>query len=123
MPSMRINMFGKLSIRSEEKDWTTLHSQKVCELFCYLVLHKSHPQSREHLAELFWSDGLPVQSKNYLRRSLWQLQKELKSLMGQDAGQILIVELEWLQINPRSRSLGGFCRVCEYVQLGGAYPC
>lgn len=102
MSFIQIKMFGKLSIRAEGQDWTTIHSQNVCELFCYLLLHQSHPQNREHLAEIFWAEGASVQSKKYLRKSLWLLQRELRSRIGRDVDRILIVEPEWLQINPEA---------------------
>src|SRR5262249_37937559 len=49
------------------------------ELFCYLLLHRDHPHSRETLAGIFWADCDKNQSRKYLRQALWQLHHSMRA--------------------------------------------
>ena len=72
---------------------------KVQELFCYLLLHRDRPHPRETLASLLWGDAPTIQSKKYLRQTLWQLQTALDAPPAAPvAGQVLEVEADWVQL-------------------------
>jgi DNA-binding SARP family transcriptional activator len=72
-----IRLFGKLSLHGGDREFAGLRFGKLAELFCYLLVRRNHPQSREALASLLWGDSTTVQSKKYLRQALWQLQRIL----------------------------------------------
>lgn len=97
--SLRICLFGKFNARYGEQNISGMQAHKVQELFCYLLLSRKQPQSRETLAELFW-DGLPpIRSKKNLRQLLWRLQCVLNH-EGLELSCLLRTEGEWIQINP-----------------------
>ena len=96
MSGMCIFLFGKFSVCSGENPVTGVDSQKVQELFSYLLLNRGRFHSRETLAELLWCEGNSGQSKKYLRQVIWRLQSALDSL-GEPANRKLIaVDPEWL---------------------------
>jgi len=70
---------------------------KAQELFCYLLLCRDKPHSRDQLATLFWGDCTTAQSRKNLRQALWQLQAGLNSKHIRP--DCLIVETEWIQLN------------------------
>lgn len=81
---------------------TGLEARRVQELFSYLLLHRERPHSREMLAALLWGDRVTAQSKKYLRQALWQLQSALDSVAETAVVPILLVDNEWIQINPQA---------------------
>ncbi len=102
VPTLNICLFGKFCVRRNGQLLEGFDARKVQELFCYLLLHRDHPLPRETLASILWPDTTTVLSKKSLRQVLWQLQT---ALAPQDEGakeRILIVEPEWLQLNPEA---------------------
>ena len=97
MNSVNIHLFGKFSIDLEIRTYDCLYSQKVTELFCYLIIHRNRPQNRELLAGVFWGDYRTIVSKKYLRKALWQLHASLKSIHNEFADSMLAIESDWLQ--------------------------
>jgi len=71
----------------------------VQELFSYLLLHRARPHRREALTTLLWPDVPDVQSKRYLRKTVWQLQSALAQLTPPDAPSILHADPDWLQVS------------------------
>jgi DNA-binding SARP family transcriptional activator len=63
-------------------------------------LHRDQTLSRETVADLLWGEINPGQSKNYLRKSLWQLQTRLERCVNPDQERFLITDSYWVQINP-----------------------
>jgi DNA-binding SARP family transcriptional activator len=99
MSALRISLFGKLHVQSGEHVLTSLSARKAQELFCYLLLYRDRPHPRETLAGLLWGDSLTARSKKYLRQALWQLQAALECQSEPTDGRLLIVELDWVQLN------------------------
>lgn len=102
MEFLRISMFGKLKVALGEQILTDSNSRKAWELFCYLLLHRDHPHPREALANLQWDAKSTTQSKKYLRQTLWQLQSMIAPQNGQDATPVLLLDPEWVHINPQA---------------------
>lgn len=99
MSNFTVILFGKFDIVRSDQGMGVIKSRKVQELLSYLLLYRNHPQSRESLVELLWGDQSPAKSKKYLRQTLWLLQSSLKD--GCDSSDpILLVDDEWIQINP-----------------------
>lgn len=101
MSAVKVNLFGKFCIRHNEQAMNGFEG-KAKELFCYLLLHRSHPHSREIIASLLWSDSTTAQSKKYLRQALWQLQSTLNSQIEPTGSQVLLVNAKWIQLNPQA---------------------
>jgi DNA-binding SARP family transcriptional activator len=55
-------------------------TQQPCLLLCYLALYRHRPQSREHLAAVFWGEYPTSTSRKYLRNALWRLRQGLQSV-------------------------------------------
>jgi DNA-binding SARP family transcriptional activator len=99
MSNIRFFLFGKLRIEADSGINQKIEPRKAEELLVYLLLHRKQPQSREHLADVLWGELAPEQAKSYLRKALWQLQSALESFSG---GQVLLIDGDWLQLNPNS---------------------
>jgi DNA-binding SARP family transcriptional activator len=95
-------MFGKLCVQWDLKGCVSLDSRKAFELFCYLLCHPDRPHARESLAETIWGTNSSRNSKKYLRQALWQLQTGLASPAENDDSPILLVDAEWVQLNPQA---------------------
>jgi DNA-binding SARP family transcriptional activator len=101
MSTLRIFLFGKFHVRCGEQTLTGFDARKVQELFCYLLLNRDRPHSRDKLADFLWSD-VGTQAKNYLRKTLWQLQSALNTLATPtppNPKNVLLIESEWIQFN------------------------
>jgi DNA-binding SARP family transcriptional activator len=99
MSLLQASLFGKFRLRVGEETYCGLGSQKSQELFCYLLLCRNRPHSRELLASLLWADHSTSQSKSYLRKALWQLQSNLDPLVNQCDVRPLVIEPEWIQLD------------------------
>jgi DNA-binding SARP family transcriptional activator len=51
---------------------TSVGTARLQALLAFLVLHRDTPQSRQHLAFLFWPDSTEAQARNNLRQALHQ---------------------------------------------------
>lgn len=100
MSALNIYLFGKFCVRRGEQELEGLDARKVQELFCYLLLHRDHTLSREILASLLWPETTTTLSKKNLRQALWQLQSSLGSQNESLSDRVLIVEPEWIKLNP-----------------------
>jgi DNA-binding SARP family transcriptional activator len=100
MPGLECHLLGKLSIQKGEAAIFEFESRKAEELLCYLLLNRERPRQREALAEALWGGDTGQQSKGYLRKALWQLQQALDSLPDGEAERLLLVEADWIRVNP-----------------------
>jgi DNA-binding SARP family transcriptional activator len=97
MVSLNISLFGKLSVRRDDRQLAGIDACKAQELLSYLLIHRDRPHSREALAGLLWGDTSTEKSRKYLRQALWQLQTALGDEEG--GGEVLTVEHDWVQLN------------------------
>lgn len=102
MSTLSIQLFGKFCVRRNEQILDGFDARKVQELFCYLLLHRDHSLPRETLAGLLWPDTTTILSKKNLRQALWQLQSALGSQTGSAHDRVLLVEPEWIRLNPEA---------------------
>jgi DNA-binding SARP family transcriptional activator len=100
MDTLRLQLFGRFCASSQGRELMNFEAAKVQEVFCYLVLHRK-PHAREALAALFWGDCEQSRAKKYLRKALWQLQSTLEHSLGPLEGRVILVENDWVQLNPR----------------------
>jgi DNA-binding SARP family transcriptional activator len=94
---LNIRLFGKLSLQNGTAELESLRFGKLAELFCFLLLRRDRPASREILASMLWGDNTTVHSKKYLRHALWQLQTILKD--GVEHGPMLIADRDSVRAN------------------------
>lgn len=99
MPGLRIRLFGRFSALRNGQVMAGLNARKVQELFCYLLLYRQRPHPRETLADLLWSSAARS-AKKYLRQALWQLQSTLEDDSRASGDRVLLIEADWIQINP-----------------------
>lgn len=75
-------------------------AQKPKELLSYLLLHRERPFLREVLTTLLWGESDPDRARKYFRQTLWQIQHDLHSLLGEPGEHLLLVEGDWIRLNP-----------------------
>lgn len=102
MPALNVSLFGKLCIQRNGEKLSGIDAQKVQELFCYLLLNRSSPHSREALATLLWRDMPSAQARQYLRKALWKLQSAIDGDAGNSHDRVLLVDNDWIEINPQA---------------------
>ncbi len=102
MSTLRVFLFGKLSVQSPDGPLPRLDIRKVQELLCYLLVFRGRPHPRETLAGNLWGENPTSRSKKYLRQSLWMLQSALDPGMPGREGPLLLVDDEWVQMNPQA---------------------
>lgn len=102
MDTLHVSLFGQFDVRYGEQVLIDLNVRKVQELLCYLLIFRDHSHHRETLASLLWSENCTSHSKSYLRKTLWQLQSVLEFQCDHLAGNLLLVEPEWITINPEA---------------------
>lgn len=94
IPTLHIHLLGDFMLVSGETPVTTVTVPRVQSLLAYLVLHRSAPQDRSHLAFLLWPDSTEAQAHTNLRQLLYHLRQSLP-----DADQFLHADkqsLQWL---------------------------
>lgn len=100
MSLLSVSLFGRFHAQCGQQVLEGIDTRKVQELFCYLLLNRGHAHPREALASLLWGDYSTAQSKSYLRKALWQLQTALDLGAPSAAQSVLLVDPEWIQLNP-----------------------
>lgn len=93
-------LFGKPCFLLDGRELDASASVRVQELFCYLLVHRNQPHTREALCALLWEEVPSDKSKKYLRQTLWQLQRFLAGDPGHPAP--LEVDAEWVRLNPKA---------------------
>ena len=119
MATLRIQLFGKFSVRRNELILDRFDARKIQELFCYLLLHRDHSLPRETLASILWPETTTNQSKKNLRQALWQLQAALGSQNEPANDRLLLVDPDWVQLNSEADlwlDVAEFERVFNLVQ-------
>ncbi len=102
MSTLNVSLFGKLEVRHGQDRLITLDTHNAQKLFCYLLLFRDRPHTRESLANVLWGDQSAAHSKNYLRKALWQLQATLDEQAYAAKGQLLLLDGDWVQLHPQA---------------------
>ncbi len=77
IPTLHIHLLGDFLLISGDTPVTTVNFARLQSLLAYLVLHRSAPQDRSHLAFLLWPDSTEAQAHTNLRKLLYQLRQSL----------------------------------------------
>ncbi|HLZ62888.1 MAG TPA: AAA family ATPase [Ktedonosporobacter sp.] len=75
IPTLHIRLLGDFSLVSGDTPVTTVNVPRLQSLLVYLVLHRTSPQARSHLAFLLWPDSTEAQAHTNLRKLLYQLRQ------------------------------------------------
>lgn len=102
MEALRVSLFGRFDVRCGVQALSGLESRKAQELLSFLLLGRDRPHPREALAALLWGDITTSHSKRYLRKTLWQLQSALDSHTARLNLPTLLVEPDWIRVNPEA---------------------
>jgi DNA-binding SARP family transcriptional activator len=100
MSILRISLFGKFQAQRGEQVLVDFNAGKVQELFCYILLYRDRPHSREALASLMWDEYSTRESRRHLRQALWQLQNTLSCNTELTNPCLLVIKPDWVQLNP-----------------------
>ena len=73
IPTLHIHLLGDFLLLSGDTPVTTVAVPRLQSLLAYLVLHRTAPQDRSHLAFLLWPDSTEAQTHTNLRKLLYQL--------------------------------------------------
>jgi len=74
---LQIKVLGDFRLIRDNEPVMTVGSIRLQSLLAYLALHRGAPQSRAHIAALFWPDSSEEQSLTNLRHLLHELRKVL----------------------------------------------
>src|SRR5947209_4384367 len=77
IPTLHIHLLGDFLLVSGDTTVTTVNLARLQSLLAYLVLHRTAPQARSHLAFLLWPDSDEAQAYSNLRKLLHQLRQAL----------------------------------------------
>jgi DNA-binding SARP family transcriptional activator len=72
-PYLHIQLLGNFRIDYRGESLTGIVSAHLQSLLVYLLLHRGVPQSRQHLAFLFWPDSSEAQARTNFRHLLHNL--------------------------------------------------
>lgn len=100
MAQLQISLFGKFSVRYLNNELMDHLGQKSQELIAFLSLHRNKMLSRENLASNLWNgECTTAQSKKYLRKELWKMQRGFQDESEVLLDRLLHIENEWIQFN------------------------
>ena len=103
---LRVSLLGDFCIRHNETTVASVDTPRLQSLLAYLLLHRDAPQSRAHLAFLFWPDTTEAQARTNLRNLLHQLRRALPDADSHlDAG---MHALQWRSDPPFSLDVADF---------------
>jgi DNA-binding SARP family transcriptional activator len=80
MIMLTVNLLGVGQAKYYDRPLPGFPLQQPCLLLCYLLLNKTYPHNREHLASVFWGDGPTILARKSLRNGLWRLRQVFQSV-------------------------------------------
>ena len=101
-PELQVRCLGRLSLHCREapalvaRELPLPATLKAQSLLAHLIAHRDRPQSRDHLAELFWGDRSEHNARRSLTTALWQIRR---CLPGDD---FILTDANTVQFNPSS---------------------
>jgi DNA-binding SARP family transcriptional activator len=101
MTQLQVSLFGRFQVRYNVQVIEQFSTHRTAqELFSYLLIHRHHSHQREVLAELLWGEWDTDRPGRCLRKALWQLRTLLNSVTDALDEEILLVEPDWIGLNP-----------------------
>jgi DNA-binding SARP family transcriptional activator len=101
MAAIRINLFGRLAVFVDDRPLPIgpPHTKPI-ELLAYLLVHRQHSHLREAVATLLWPELPAPHTRKHLRKALCMLQHLLADAVGPDDPSLLLIEHDWIALNP-----------------------
>src|SRR5688500_3361863 len=90
--ALHIQLMGGFRLVSDAAPLTTLDVPRLQALLAYLVLHRTTPHARPHLAFRLWPDTTEAQARTNLRTLLHRLRQALP-----DSDQFLHIDAQTVQ--------------------------
>ena len=95
---LHISLLGRFQVVLDGKPITNFAADSARALLAYLAIESSHPQARDNLAELFWSEQPRDKGLANLRTALTRLRSALGDGDGDDA--LILVTRQTIGLNP-----------------------
>jgi len=76
-PILEIHLLGTFRLIHNNAPVTALNAPRLQKLLAYLLLNRRAPQTRQHLAFLFWPDSTEKQAYTNLRKAILALRRAL----------------------------------------------
>ncbi len=89
---LSVSLLGDFCIKHDNTPVSGIDTPRLRSLLAYLILHRDAPQSRSHLAFLFWPDTSEAQAHTNLRNLLHHLRRALPN-----ADSFLDIKVQTLQ--------------------------
>jgi DNA-binding SARP family transcriptional activator len=99
MSNVQITLFGHFQVQQNTKSLQNFKNRKVQELFAYLLLHPGR-HHREIIANIIWEKTNQTHAKNYLRKTIWQLQSTLNEMEDGLSERVVQITNEWIAVRP-----------------------
>lgn len=80
LPILQIKLLGGFDLSYGSESLTCVTTERLQSLLSYLLLNRHVPQTRQHLAFLFWSDSTDSQARTNLRRTIHVLRRILPNV-------------------------------------------
>lgn len=103
-----INLLGEFRIEYEGSPLSAFSADRLQSLLAYLLLHRSAPQPRHHLAFQLWPDSSESQSRTNLRNLLHNLRNQLPE--AETFLEITNLTLQWRPDGPYLLDVEAFAR-------------
>ena len=101
-----INLLGDFRVVFGDEPATSLRSPRLQSFLAYLLLHREAPQSRRHIAFLFWPDSSENQAQTNLRKLIVSLRSALP-----EADRYIALDrhtLQWRSSSPYTLDVSDF---------------
>ncbi len=91
-PRLHITLLGDFQLIYDDEPVTEIDTPRLQSLLAYLLLHRSAPQIRHHVAFVLWPDSTEAQALTNLRNLLYHLRHDLP-----DAERFLHIDRQTVQ--------------------------
>src|ERR1051326_1203821 len=98
-PLYRMELFGGLRVRRDERELPRLSAEKTRALLAYLAYHWRHPTERDVLIEQFWPDHDLERGRNNLSHALTSL-RHLLEPPDIPAGSVILAARQVFGLHP-----------------------
>lgn len=113
IPALRIQLLGDFAFLYDNRVMPGINTPRLQSLVAYLVLHRSAPPLRQHIAFSFWPDSSEAQARNNLR----QLVHAVRGILPEMDNYLAVnhATLSWRQGVPIWCDVDEFERACAAV--------
>lgn len=104
--TLHIQLLGDFCLTYGDALLRNANTTRLKSLLAYLLLHRNSPQSRHHLAYLFWPDSNEIQAHDNLRQSIHRLRQALPNPEGYLSSDAQTIQ--WLPDSPFTLDVADF---------------